>query len=203
MIQTNLLMDSLGKTPDSFVVLDLMRLPLGILTGVGFIGGGAFLKRGDAILGLTTAATLWFVTVVGLCIGGGQLGLGVGGTMLGFVILRGLKLPERRLKRERPAELMVKWRHEAFGVEEVLATIGAAGLPLSNLVVKRNPVERIDELRCSVRRHSLPDDHRVPAEISNLTQRQGVLEWEWKDDWASAPARPRACWVEEMPGARL
>jgi hypothetical protein len=62
----------------------------------------------------------------------------------------------------------------AFGVEEVLATIGATGLPLSNLVVKRNPVERIDELRCSVRRHSLPDDHRIPPEISSLTERQGV-----------------------------
>jgi putative Mg2+ transporter-C (MgtC) family protein len=46
MLQANWLMNSVGKTPDSFVVLDLMRMPLGILTGVGFIGGGAILKRG-------------------------------------------------------------------------------------------------------------------------------------------------------------
>ena len=38
-------------------------LPLGILTGVVFIGGGVILKRGDTILGVTTAATLWFVTL--------------------------------------------------------------------------------------------------------------------------------------------
>ena len=43
MIQANLLMNSVGKAHDSFVVLDLMRLPLGILTGVGFIGAGAIL----------------------------------------------------------------------------------------------------------------------------------------------------------------
>ena len=48
-----------GKTPESFVVMDLMRLPLGILTGVGFIGGGAILKKGDLVTGVTTAATLW------------------------------------------------------------------------------------------------------------------------------------------------
>ena len=35
MIQANLLLAVAGKTPDSFVVLDLMRLPLGILSGMG------------------------------------------------------------------------------------------------------------------------------------------------------------------------
>ena len=65
-----------GKPTDSFVTLDLMRLPLGILTGMGFIGAGAILKKGDIVLGVTTATTLWFVTVLGLCFGGGQWILG-------------------------------------------------------------------------------------------------------------------------------
>src|ERR1700761_1131437 len=47
MIQTNILLPLDGKTPSSFAVMDLMRLPLGILTGVGFIGGGAILKKGS------------------------------------------------------------------------------------------------------------------------------------------------------------
>ena len=38
MIQVNLLLAMVGRPPDSFVMNDLMRLPLGILTGVGFIG---------------------------------------------------------------------------------------------------------------------------------------------------------------------
>ena len=46
--------------------MDLMRLPLGIFTGVGFLGGGAILKKGGSITGLTTAATLWIATVIGL-----------------------------------------------------------------------------------------------------------------------------------------
>ena len=43
--------------------------------GVGFLGGGAILKKGGSITGVTTAATLWIATVIGLCFGGGQLGL--------------------------------------------------------------------------------------------------------------------------------
>ena len=73
MIQANLLMNSVGKAHDSFVILDLMRLPLGILSGMGFIGAGAILRKDSLVLGVTTAATLWFTTMMGLCFGGGQL----------------------------------------------------------------------------------------------------------------------------------
>src|SRR6185312_3211300 len=59
MIQGNLLLPTADKPPDSFITNALMRLPLGILTGVGFIGGGAILRRDNIIVGVTTAATLW------------------------------------------------------------------------------------------------------------------------------------------------
>jgi len=72
MIQANILLPLGGKTAASFGVMDLMRLPLGILTGVGFIGAGTILRRGDLVTGVTIAATLWVVTVIGLCFGGGQ-----------------------------------------------------------------------------------------------------------------------------------
>src|SRR3954453_19606148 len=107
MIQTNLLLPVAGKTPESFAVLDLMRLPLGILTGMGFIGGGAILRKGETVHGVTTAATLWLVTVVGLCLGGGQLGLGIGATALALAILWLLKRLERRIDQVRSGKLSV------------------------------------------------------------------------------------------------
>jgi putative Mg2+ transporter-C (MgtC) family protein len=107
MIQTNQLINSTGKAADSFVVMDIMRLPLGILSGIGFIGAGAIIKRGDLVVGLTTAATLWFVTVMGLCFGGGQIGLGAAAFGLGFLILAGLKGIEFALPREHQAELTI------------------------------------------------------------------------------------------------
>jgi putative Mg2+ transporter-C (MgtC) family protein len=72
MIQANLLLSAVGKAPNSFSQMDVLRFPLGVLTGVGFIGGGAIFKRGDLVTGVTTAATLWVMTAIGLAFGGGQ-----------------------------------------------------------------------------------------------------------------------------------
>lgn len=80
MLQVNLLLPLAGKAPASFVTMDLMRLPLGVLSGMGFIGAGSILRRGSAIVGVTTAATMWVMTVIGLCCGGGQLALGAVGS---------------------------------------------------------------------------------------------------------------------------
>ena len=41
------------------------------------IGRGTILKKSDLVTGVTTAATLWVMTVIGLCLGGGQLALGI------------------------------------------------------------------------------------------------------------------------------
>ena len=107
MIQCNILLPLDGKQPGSFAVMDLMRLPLGILTGVGFIGGGAILKKGGSITGVTTAATLWFATVIGLCLGGGQLGLGIVSTALGLFTLWAMEWIDLRIPREHSARLVV------------------------------------------------------------------------------------------------
>ena len=107
MIQANILLPLGGKTSESFSDMDLMRLPLGILTGVGFIGGGTILKRGDLVTGVTTAATLWLVTVIGLCFGGGQLVLGVVATALAVFTLWALKTVDVWMPREHRARLVV------------------------------------------------------------------------------------------------
>src|SRR5579884_4286780 len=90
MILANRLIGTVGKANNSFVQLDMMRLPLGVLTGVGFIGAGAIIRRDDIVYGVTTAATLWIASVIGLCFGAGQLLLGVAGTAIGVAALTGL-----------------------------------------------------------------------------------------------------------------
>jgi putative Mg2+ transporter-C (MgtC) family protein len=128
MIQANLLAISLGKTNDSFVVMDIMRLPLGILSGIGFIGAGAIIKRGQLIVGLTTAATLWFVTVMGLCFGGGQIDLGFAAFALGFVVLAGLKHVEDFIPRKEFATLSVNVENQGSFENEVEKLLSEAGI---------------------------------------------------------------------------
>lgn len=50
---------------------DPTRIAANIVTGIGFLGGGAILRIGATIRGLTTAACLWAVTGVGMAIGAG------------------------------------------------------------------------------------------------------------------------------------
>jgi putative Mg2+ transporter-C (MgtC) family protein len=132
MIQVNLLLNLPGKAPDSFAVMDLMRLPLGILTGMGFIGGGAILRRGNVVQGVTTAATLWLATVLGLCLGGGQLGLGLAGLGLGLAILWGLKVLEQRLWVDRRGTLTVAVDTGGPTDGQLRGTIQAAGYSVSS-----------------------------------------------------------------------
>ena len=123
MIQANLLLPVTGKTPQSFGTMDLMRLPLGILTGVGFIGGGAILRRGDLVTGVTTAATLWLVTVIGLCFGGGQVTLGIVTTILTLLTLWTLQQFDATMARKHRARLVIAGPDDWGPVETVLRTL--------------------------------------------------------------------------------
>jgi putative Mg2+ transporter-C (MgtC) family protein len=145
MIQANILLSIAGRTPESFGVMDLMRLPLGILTGVGFIGGGAILRRGELITGVTTAATLWVMTVIGLCFGGDQLGLGLAATALAVVTLWALKWLDVHIPREQHALLVVSAPPGAAPLKR----LQAIGEPLGYRFRFRNELQ--DETHSEVR----------------------------------------------------
>ncbi|MHC5543482.1 MgtC/SapB family protein, partial [Singulisphaera rosea] len=150
MIQVNLLLMTAGRPSDSFVSLDLMRLPLGILTGMGFIGGGAILKRGDVVVGVTTAATLWFATILGLCFGGGQLSLGIAALVMGMLIISVLKRLEAMFPQERRALLSLTAALDGPTEAEVCAVIHGQGLRMSNPGVCYAKPERTWTLLCEV-----------------------------------------------------
>jgi putative Mg2+ transporter-C (MgtC) family protein len=123
MILANVLLSVTGKTPESFSTTDVMRLPLGILTGVGFIGGGTIVKKGDLVIGVTTAATLWLITVIGLCFGAGQLILGATATMLAVITLWVLKWVDIMIPREHRARLVLACERSWSVPEEVSALL--------------------------------------------------------------------------------
>ena len=105
-----------------------MRLPLGILTGVGFIGAGAILKRDDLVTGMTTAATLWVMTVMSACVsGGGQIGLGGVATALGVITLWALKWLDRRIPREGRAMIVIELDLAGSSIQEFAEVIAPLG----------------------------------------------------------------------------
>jgi putative Mg2+ transporter-C (MgtC) family protein len=178
MIQANLLINSNGKPSDSFVVMDIMRLPLGILSGIGFIGAGAILKRGELIVGLTTAATLWFVTVMGLCFGGGQLGLGLASLGLGLLTLSGLKRIETAMPRERSATLRITLPLNGPTPEEIRSFLEREGISISTQsLMKFEAPGEVIVLGWKVSWRGQPQ-RTLPAPLVELARRADVIRLE-------------------------
>ena len=180
MIQANLLLGTAGKTPTSFVMLDLMRLPLGILSGMGFIGAGAIVRKGSFVLGVTTAATLWFVTIIGLCFGGGQIGLGLTALVLGLIVLWFLKLVEQWISQDRRGTLTVIADTNGPTEEEIHASLIA-----ENYAVLLSTLAYIDraqhrEVSYEVHWRGRRGENRSPSFLRELAGHPGVLRLDWK-----------------------
>jgi putative Mg2+ transporter-C (MgtC) family protein len=70
--------------------VDTTRVAGQIVTGVGFIGAGTILHARGAVVGLTSAATIWVVAAIGVALGSGYYLEGVGTTLAVIVVLAGL-----------------------------------------------------------------------------------------------------------------
>jgi putative Mg2+ transporter-C (MgtC) family protein len=179
MIQANLLLDIRGKAPDSYVVLDLMRLPLGILSGVGFIGAGAILRRENMVVGVTTAATLWFATVMGLCFGGGQIYLGTASAFLGLFVLRGLKWFERRWCYHQTAILHLTTANNGLDPKELSALLKENDCLMENLSLSISKERMTSQLSCEVHWRADSMTTQMPAFLNILRQRTDVKDRVW------------------------
>jgi putative Mg2+ transporter-C (MgtC) family protein len=180
MIQANWLINSIGKPEDSFVVMDIMRLPLGILSGIGFIGAGAIIKRGELAIGVTTAATIWFVTVMGLCFGGGQIGLGLAGFVLGFVVLAGLKKVETYMSRQHSGILKITVGSNGPSQDDIASLIVRNGLsPIEPSVSFDNSAGLNRVYGWKIRWRGKYEDASPPRTLQELATHPGILKLEF------------------------
>jgi putative Mg2+ transporter-C (MgtC) family protein len=179
MIEANLLLPTTGKHPDSFVVLDLMRLPLGILSGMGFIGAGAIVRRDNFVVGVTTAAAMWFVTVLGLCFGGGQILLGLAGTAIGAAVLTGLKIVEDRMKHDRLGRLSIVAGSAGPAEDEIGEILLANGFRVNSLGVTLLHGGSDREMNYDLQWRAISEEVRIPDAIGRLARHSGVVRVEW------------------------
>lgn len=82
------------------VVRDPARIAAQVVTGIGFIGGGVVLRHGATVRGLTTAASLWIVSSIGMLAGSGHIALSLMATLLTVLVLYGLGKFGRSLNRK-------------------------------------------------------------------------------------------------------
>ena len=63
------------------------RIAAQIVTGIGFLGGGAILRSGESVHGMTTAATIWVNAAVGMAAGAGAFAMATVATVITLIVL--------------------------------------------------------------------------------------------------------------------
>ena len=179
MILANGMLGTAGKNQSSFSVLDLMRLPLGILSGMGFIGAGAILRKGEMVLGVTTAATLWMVTMLGLCFGAGKILLGTAGLVLTLFTLWVLKIVENHMSQDHRGSLCVVTGNEELS-RELRALVKQSGLEVHTWTVDVFREKERVVVQCEVRWRAPRQEHGEPPVIDALRQRPEVERLRWQ-----------------------
>jgi putative Mg2+ transporter-C (MgtC) family protein len=113
---------------DDFVEVDTSRIAASVVTGIGFLAGGAILRQGLTVQGLTTAAGLWLVTAIGLSSGAGMFvestvvtGMG----MVALTVLRRFEDKNDQLVRRRISVVFGDAGQDILAVVESLKKLGA------------------------------------------------------------------------------
>lgn len=117
----------IGYSPDGHPYGDTTRIAAQIVSGIGFLGAGAILHAHGAVVGLTTAATIWVVAAVGAAVGAGAYVEGVGTSVLIILVLVGLRPFERRLllrRRKVNASIRVQRDLRFDVIEDILRGAG-------------------------------------------------------------------------------
>lgn len=113
---------------------DPARLAAGVLAGMGFLGAGVIIRQTTHVIrGVTTAATLWLVTMIGMAFGAGSLGLGVLATVGGATILSLFPYLETLIKNDWYSDLSVTFHPSVCSVEEIVKSIDRAGVKVKGI----------------------------------------------------------------------
>ena len=95
---------------DATVKTDPARVAAGVITGIGFLGGGAIIRTGDIVRGLTTAACIWFTAAVGVLVGLGHFTIASVAVVVELGTLVGLLFFEDRIPPFDYRDVIVKGR---------------------------------------------------------------------------------------------
>lgn len=158
---------------------DRARLAAGILTGIGFLGAGAIIRQGTLVRGVTTAAVLWFITILGLAFGSGHLVLGCIGTAIAIMALFAMPYIEQRIKKDFYTSVTVSVSLGGIGEEEIRKRIEDAGAKVQRWEMEYDLSEQKRRLRCDLkmRRGDLFSMSRNI--VSNLVECSGVSHVKW------------------------
>jgi putative Mg2+ transporter-C (MgtC) family protein len=135
---------------------DPTRVAGQIVTGVGFIGAGTILHARGAIVGLTSAATIWVVAAIGVALGSGFYLESVGTTLIVLAVLAGLGRVEKLVERQSMRRtITVHARPGPTVLEDLESLVRRAGLEVTGVASREENVDLVIDfdIRGSKRLH--------------------------------------------------
>lgn len=141
------------------IEVDASRIAASVVSAIGFLAGGAILRSGLSVHGLTTAAGLWLVTAIGLCAGAGMFVESTAVTGMGIValtVLRRFEDKDDRMKKRRVSIVL------ADDSEASARALVSAITDLGAVVLDFEYERRLDEKR----RMTLTLDVALPASVT-------------------------------------
>lgn len=111
----------------SSVNVDPARLGAQVISGIGFLGAGTIIKAGLTVKGLTTAASLWAVSCVGIALGIGFYAGAVIATIIIFLTLLVMKKMQRKMTSVKNIRLFVHSKIKEGEVSHLASVIEKMG----------------------------------------------------------------------------
>jgi len=160
---------------NSRVVVDPTRMAQGIMTGIGFLGAGVIMKEGLAVRGLTTAASIWVTSAIGILLGIGFWIPAMIAVAATLGTLSSFRWIESRMPTEFYAQFRVQFRREeAMPEKELRMMVAEYGFTVANLnYVLTKDGERF-EYRMVLR---TLDSSNTPRLARRLGDEQSVVEF--------------------------
>lgn len=160
-------MDVLGH---DHISLDPSRVAAQVVSGIGFLGAGSILLRGDIVRGLTTAASLWTVAAIGLAVGGGLYIAAGSATAIVLFILAGIKPLERRYFSARQRrELLIAAERGRLTLPVLERELGPVTGRISTFIVQHNEdAADIDDVLIAFSRMSEKEFHALQERVRRI-----------------------------------
>src|SRR3569832_11834 len=151
------------------VVLDPSRIAAQVVSGIGFLGAGAILARGEIVKGLAPAASIWTVAAVGLAVGGGLYLAASTSTVIILIILAGIKpLEEAYRSRNHSCQLKVEVDHGGLTPEKQKDALGLRTSQIKRFLVENRDQNGTDELSILLSKVSSQDIATYAEKLKEL-----------------------------------
>ena len=159
------------------MMVDPSRIAAGVVSGIGFLGAGAILRYGSSIRGLTTAASIWAVSAIGLSVGTGMYAASSITTVVALSILILSRWEERMELKQHGKKLHIIVNADSnIEIADIEKIIEAYGGRIKNIITKKDEAltEKVFKLDLILSRLYHKD---IITEVSSLPD---IVSVEWK-----------------------